>query len=280
MDARATRMGSETLGYTAPRTVTPVTSEAQLLWGQVPPNIKTIIKVVVVAAVAYAALTLIAPGIAYTIGSVVAGIGSTVVSGIQATLAFFGVSTAAAGLGTAAAAETVTLGAGTAAAAAGIGTAAMMPAAKTAAVSSTVIAAPTHLPDISGGSVASIDPSTVLAKKSALASNAAMALDMPDVPVDHLADHHSHAHTDTGKLASKLGHEAVEINDHTKRHAASTRDHISQIEHKVSQWSERVGGSKQPVASHAEAHHKRDAAFASELHDERTQPDQGLGYSV
>lgn len=288
MNASATRMGSTTLGYTAPRSVNLTPSQPDTFWGSVPPGVKTIVKVVVVAAVAYAALTLLLPGVAYTIGSVVAGVGSTVMSGVSATLAFFGISSAAT-VGAAAAAETASLGAGAAAVAAGAGTAAIMPAAKTATISAStltsapVISSPSAVPDISG-SVAAIDPSQVaLMKKSALASTAAMPVD----PLhDHLAD--SHIHTDHGKMASKLGQEAIEIRDHdaSKRHAASTRDHLSSIQNKVDQWTDRVGGTNgvsakkpesAPVASHTESVQKRESAFATELNDERTRLEQAMG---
>lgn len=273
MDARATRMGAETLGYTAPRRVAPAPNSVQEFWGQVPPGVKTILKVVVVAAVTYAALTFLLPGVAYVIGSAVAGIGASVVSAAQATLAFFGISTAAAGFGAAAATETVTLGAGAAATALGVGTASIAPAAKAATVTTAAVT-PSILPDLSSAST--MDPSTALAQKTALASKAAVAntaslADLPDLNADHLATHNNHLHTDNAKIASKLGQEAMEIRDHASRHAPSTRDHISQIENKVAQWSDRVGGSqaRSAQATHAETLHKRDGSFSTELSDER-----------
>ncbi len=284
MDARATRMGAETLGYTAPRRTAPVAApdSVQALWGQVPPGVKTILKVVVVAAVSYAALTFLLPGVAYVIGSAVAGIAASVVSGIQAALAFMGISTAAAGFGTAAAAETVSLGAGAAATALGVGSASIAPAAKAATVSTTAV-----MPDLSSPPPP-VDSSAALAQKSALASKAAITntvslADLPDASADHLAHNNSHLHTDNGKIASKLGQEAMEIRDHASRHAPSTRDHISQIENKVAQWSDRVGGSQARTAaqaSHAEALHKRDGSFSAELSDERSHPDWHSGHSV
>lgn len=275
MDTRATRMGSGTLGY-GTRSYTPLSQQPQTFWGSVPPGVKTILKVAVVAVVAYAALTFLAPTAAYVIGSAVSGIGSAIATGINATLAFFGISTAAAT--SAAAAGTVSLGAGTAAVAAGATT---LAATKTATISASSVASmpspASIVPDLSS-SVTAIDPSqaALLSKKSVIASN---ALDLADA-AHHVGAEHTQMH-DISKVA-KLGHEAVEIHEASQRHAPSTRDHISQTQQKAQQWADRVAGHKDKslhneTPTHASNVRQRESTFATELNADRERLEQTLG---
>lgn len=287
----------------------PVSVPAPPTWGGMSPGMKTVLKVLFVAAVAatvgYVAVDALlgVPQVASTVsslGSMLAGFGETVLSGLNAAIVFLGGSPlGVVTLSEGAASGIATVAGATSAVVAG---AAAMPAVKTTALSSLAsdsVAAPaSKVPDLSAQTQA-IDPA-ILSNKNTLAMadpnaaghTASKAASMMDIPDSALAAHQqqqsAHHTADTSKTA-KIGHMGEEIKAE-RRHAASTRDHLDKVHSKLADWKDRVAGNasarahQEPsvASSYASRLPKKDSShgFADAVDADRERLTQVLGTRV
>ncbi len=290
-------------------------SQPVSFWGSLPQGVRTVIKVALVAVVAYAAVSLAVPYLitnfpaaaAYLtpVAEAFGAVGSGITSAMNSVFLFFGLSPLGTTLAPAAAAVLPEAAGVTAATVAGAATLATAKAATVTAAAASITSSPalTTAPSMLDPSISAqtpqIDPSALNAsmasKKSGIlasldsqhaGSTSQAPVDLPENAFQQSSAHQSSSHQNAAhasEKAAKLTHIADEIREKELHH----RERLHQIHDKLASWEERVGGKKQPSspsergqpAPHSERVNPRESSFAQNINADRERLDNAISHA-